>query len=160
MRILDRRRGSGGQLATWRYDYTTAVADEYFDCVAVLQAVQHTDNWRETGKELLRIMKRRRNILLAEITFKNINEYAALDLHRRILAGKDVCARRYSATRHSILFPGGVASSVLWVDDRGQSIRLEGTGIVLGDESVVSAAGYFGAERQWAEKAIVIACRV
>ena len=78
---FNRRRGSDGQLATWRYDYTTAVADEYFDCVAVLQAVQHTDNWRETGKELLRIMKRGRNILLAEITFKNINEYAALDLH-------------------------------------------------------------------------------
>jgi len=75
------RRGSGGQLATWRYDYTTKVPDEYFDCVAVLQAVQHSDDWCETGKELLRIMKRGRRILLAEITFKNINEYAALDLH-------------------------------------------------------------------------------
>jgi hypothetical protein len=46
-----------------------------------LQAVQHTDDWHETGKEMLRIMKRGRNILLAEITFKNINEYAGLDLH-------------------------------------------------------------------------------
>ncbi len=78
---FNRLHGSGGQLATWRYDYTRAIPDEYFDCVAVLQAVQHTDDWRETGKELLRIMKRGRNILLAEITFKNINEYAALDLH-------------------------------------------------------------------------------
>jgi len=75
------RRGRGGQLATWRFDYTAQVPDEHFDCVAVLQAVQHTDDWRETGRELLRIMKRGRNILLAEITFKNINEYAALDLH-------------------------------------------------------------------------------
>jgi hypothetical protein len=75
------RRGSGGQLATWRFDYTRNFADERFDCVAVLQAVQHTDDWRETGKELLRVMKRGRNIVLAEITFKNINEYAALDLH-------------------------------------------------------------------------------
>lgn len=75
------RIGAGGQLATWRYDYTSDVADEYFDCVAVLQAVQHADDWRAAGRELLRIMKRGRNILLAEITFKNINEYAALDLH-------------------------------------------------------------------------------
>jgi ubiquinone/menaquinone biosynthesis C-methylase UbiE len=78
---FNNRRGSGGQLATWRYNYTRDVADQYFDCVAVLQAVQHTDDWRETGKELLRIMKRGRNILLAEITFKNINAHAALDLH-------------------------------------------------------------------------------
>jgi hypothetical protein len=78
---FNNRRGSGGQLATWRYDYTRGFADEYFDCVAVLQAVQHTDDWRQTGKELLRVVKRGRNILLAEITFKNINEYAALDLH-------------------------------------------------------------------------------
>ncbi len=78
---FEKRRGSGGQLATWRYDYTRDIADEHFDCVAVLQAVQHTDDWHATGKELLRTMKRGRNILLAEITFKNINEYAALDLH-------------------------------------------------------------------------------
>jgi ubiquinone/menaquinone biosynthesis C-methylase UbiE len=78
---FSKRRGSGGLLATWRYDYTAAIPDEHFDCVAVLQAVQHTDDWRATGRELLRIMKRGRRILLAEITFKNINEYAALDLH-------------------------------------------------------------------------------
>jgi hypothetical protein len=78
---FEERRGRGGQLATWRYDYTSTIDDEHFDCVAVLQAVQHTDDWRETGKELLRIMKRGRVILLAEITFKNINEFAALDLH-------------------------------------------------------------------------------
>lgn len=78
---FNERRGAGGQLATWRFDYTKDLADEYFDCVAVLQAVQHTDDWRATGAELLRVMKPGRNILLAEITFKNINEYAALDLH-------------------------------------------------------------------------------
>ena len=78
---FNERRGSGGQLATWRFDYTRDIPDEHFDCVAVLQAVQHTDDWRATGKELLRVMKPGRNILLAEITFRNINELAALDLH-------------------------------------------------------------------------------
>ena len=78
---FNKRRGSGGQLATWRYKYTAEIPDEYFDCVAVLQAVQHTDDWSATAREMLRVMKSGRNILLAEITFKNINEYAALDLH-------------------------------------------------------------------------------
>ncbi len=63
------RRGSGGQLATWRYNYTSDVADGYFDCVAVLQGVQHADDWHEVGKELLRVMKPGRRIVLAEITY-------------------------------------------------------------------------------------------
>ncbi len=63
------RRGSGGQLATWRYNYTAEVTDEYFDCVAVLQGVQHADDWTEVGNELLRVMKPGRNIVLAEITY-------------------------------------------------------------------------------------------
>lgn len=63
------RRGSGGQLATWRYNYTASVPDAYFDCVAVLQGVQHADDWRECGKELLRVMKPGRRIVLAEITY-------------------------------------------------------------------------------------------
>jgi hypothetical protein len=76
------RRGRGGQLATWRFDYTSAIADGAFDCVAVLQAVQHTDDWRETGQELLRVMKTGRNILLAEITFSpKMRMIAELDIH-------------------------------------------------------------------------------
>jgi hypothetical protein len=63
------KRGAGGQLATWRYNYTDDVADGYFDCVAVLQGVQHADDWREVGKELLRVMKPGRRIVLAEITY-------------------------------------------------------------------------------------------
>lgn len=62
-------RGRGGQLATWKFDYTRDVPDGYFDCVAVLQGVQHTDDWRETAIELLRVMKSGRAIVLGEITF-------------------------------------------------------------------------------------------
>jgi ubiquinone/menaquinone biosynthesis C-methylase UbiE len=63
------KRGSGGQLATWRFDYTAGVADGYFDCVAALQGTQHADDWREVGKELLRVMKPGRRIVLAEIAY-------------------------------------------------------------------------------------------
>lgn len=62
-------RGRGGQLATWRFDYTRDYANEHFDCAAVIQGVQHTDDWRETAAELVRITKPGRRIVLAEIAF-------------------------------------------------------------------------------------------
>ena len=76
------KRGRGGQLATWQWTYTSGIADAHFDCVAVLQAVQHTDDWTETGKELLRVMKRGRTITLAEITFgPEFQMLSKLDMH-------------------------------------------------------------------------------
>jgi ubiquinone/menaquinone biosynthesis C-methylase UbiE len=76
------KRGSGGQLATWRYNYTADVPDEHFDSVPILQGVQHTDDWRETAKELLRMMKSGRNIVLAEITFSpELRMKTGLDIH-------------------------------------------------------------------------------
>ena len=76
------RRGKHGQLATWRYDYTRQMPDASYDVVAVLQGVQHTEDWRETGAELLRVMKPGRTIMLAEITFSpEMVVKAGLDLH-------------------------------------------------------------------------------
>ena len=77
------KRGRGGQLATWSFmDYTSNFADQHFDCVTCLQGVQHTDDWRETAIELLRIMKPGRNVLLAEITFSpEMQMKAELDMH-------------------------------------------------------------------------------
>jgi ubiquinone/menaquinone biosynthesis C-methylase UbiE len=75
-------RGRKGELATWEWDYTKAYADGYFDCVAVIQAVQHTDDWAETAIELLRVMKSARLLMLAEITFgPNMINAASLDIH-------------------------------------------------------------------------------
>ena len=80
--VAQRRRGRNGKLGTWRYDYTSDVPDAYFDCVAVLQAVQHSDDWREAGCELLRVMKRGRVLVLAEIGFgPELRAAASLDLH-------------------------------------------------------------------------------
>jgi hypothetical protein len=74
--------GKHGQLATWHWDYTGEFPDGYFDCVAVLQAVQHTEDWHDAGTELLRIMKKGRNMVLAEITFSpRMVTLAQLDIH-------------------------------------------------------------------------------
>jgi hypothetical protein len=76
------RRGRHGQLATWRYDYTREMEAESYDVVAVLQGVQHTEDWAETGRELLRVMKPGRTIMLAEITFSpQMVMKSELDLH-------------------------------------------------------------------------------
>jgi ubiquinone/menaquinone biosynthesis C-methylase UbiE len=75
-------RGRKGELATWEWDYTKDYADGYFDCVAVIQAVQHTDDWTETATELLRVMESGRRLVLAEITFgPNMINAASLDIH-------------------------------------------------------------------------------
>lgn len=75
-------RGRKGELATWEWTYTHGYADGHFDCVAVLQAVQHTDDWTETAAELLRVMKPGRQLVLAEITFgPNMINAASLDIH-------------------------------------------------------------------------------
>ena len=75
-------KGRGGVLGTWQYDYTADVADGYFDCIAVLQAVQHSDDWRECGIELLQTLKPGGAIVLAEIGFSpQLRQAAKLDLH-------------------------------------------------------------------------------
>lgn len=84
-----KERGSGGQIATWRFGYTKDVPDQYFDTVAVLQGVQHADDWRAVGSELLRVMKPGRAIILAEITFgPNFRHRIAADVHIEYLFEK------------------------------------------------------------------------
>lgn len=75
-------RDKNGRIGTWRYDYTSQYPDGYFDCVAVLQAIQHTDDWHESGRELLRVMKSGRVILLAELVIgPKTRTIAEQDLH-------------------------------------------------------------------------------
>lgn len=66
--FLQNQRGAGGQRGTFRYNYTSDIPDETYDVVLNLQAVQHADDWREAGKELIRIMKPGRRLVMAEIT--------------------------------------------------------------------------------------------
>lgn len=76
------QRGRGGRVGTWQYDYTSSYPDNHFDCVAVIQAVQHADDWRECAKDLVRVLKPGRIVLLAEIgVCQRTRAAAELDLH-------------------------------------------------------------------------------
>jgi SAM-dependent methyltransferase len=75
-------KGRGGRVGTWRYDYVSQYPDDYFDSVAVIQAVQHSDDWRESAQDLLRVLKPGRTIMLAEIGMsEKTRAKAKQDLH-------------------------------------------------------------------------------
>ena len=75
-------RGPSGALAQWRYNYTAQFRDGEFDAVAVLQGVQHADDWRVVGAELTRILKPGGICLLAEICLGgDFLTYVRADLH-------------------------------------------------------------------------------
>ena len=76
------RRGRGGQLGTWAYGYTSSTPDNHYDCVGMLQSVQHCDDWREAATDLVRVLKPGRMIMLSEIGFGQAMRSAmAMDLH-------------------------------------------------------------------------------
>jgi ubiquinone/menaquinone biosynthesis C-methylase UbiE len=80
--VAANRRGRSGQLGTWAYDYTAGVPDNHYDCVGILQSVQHCDNWREAAVELVRVLKPGRIIMLSEIGFGQAMRVAmTMDLH-------------------------------------------------------------------------------
>jgi SAM-dependent methyltransferase len=75
-------RGRGGQIATWQWTYTKDMPAQSFDAIGILQAVQHTDDWRETGAEMARLLKPGGTLMLAEITFSpRLKMLAEQDIH-------------------------------------------------------------------------------
>jgi len=98
--VSSRARGVGGQIGTFRYNYTSDIADGAYDIVLNLQAIQHTDDWTETGKEFLRIMKTGRRLVMAEIVLGSPEQVWKIqsDLHIQHLFDKLFARRGFDFT--------------------------------------------------------------
>lgn len=58
-----------GHVPQWEWEYVRHYPDGYFDTIFVGQGVAHAGDWTREGRELLRVMRPGRRIVLAEISF-------------------------------------------------------------------------------------------
>jgi SAM-dependent methyltransferase len=81
--------GKNGRLGTWRWDYVDNVPDNHYDAIAILQGVQHTEDWAETAKYLVRVLKPGGFLATGEISLgPSFMEKIHADIHIQYLVDK------------------------------------------------------------------------
>lgn len=81
--------GKNGRLGTWRWDYVDGIPDNYYDAIAILQGVQHTEDWIETAGHLVRVLKPGGWFATGEISFgPAFMEKIHSDIHLQYLIDK------------------------------------------------------------------------
>jgi len=84
-------RGKKGIIGTFPYNnFVEHFPDEAFDMVLNLQGIEHAEDWTDAGRELLRIMKPGRRLVMAEIYMvtKELPWKIKADLHIQHLIDK------------------------------------------------------------------------
>lgn len=140
---FDMARGRNGRVGTWQWDYTRDVPDDYFDCVAVLQAVQHADDWRETAQELLRVMKPGRRIVLAEAALFGAPFFARrdADVHLQYWVDKLTWHRKLEPRETSYYSPEELHAAFDGLVGDAQSFEWKGIELFWGRKPQDTAGG-------------------
>jgi hypothetical protein len=131
---IDLEKGRNGRVGTWKWDYTSDIDDEHFDCVAVLQSVQHADDWRETATELLRVMKPGRRIVLAEAALFGAPFWARLDadVHLQYWVEKLTYYRALDPKETSYYSPAELHRAFEGLVDKSENIEWKGIELFWG----------------------------
>jgi SAM-dependent methyltransferase len=58
-----------GDWPQWQWPYTDGYADDHFDAIAIFQGVAHSDDWALTARELVRVLRPGRMVVLGEVIF-------------------------------------------------------------------------------------------
>jgi SAM-dependent methyltransferase len=83
-------KGKNGIIGTFPYRFTEGFADAEFDLVLNLQGIEHAEDWTEAGRDMLRVMKSGRRLVMAEIFMvtKELPWKIKADLHVQHLIDK------------------------------------------------------------------------
>ena len=79
-----RNRLEAGEVMKWRYQYGARYSDEYFDAIFLPQGIHHAEDWPQAAKDFVRVLKKGKRLVAAEVTLGSPEFLAAINSHVRI----------------------------------------------------------------------------